>query len=458
MMIGLGLLLSCLWAQAQLVADSTLISPTPETFEEAMTLLTYTGQDQAYEDMQDTLNQTSNRVQASNDLTDNEARPKEDSEEESWLTGRTQISEGISNLGFSLLRKISMKHDNNVVFSPLSIAFALATLMLGSKGQTRAELERGLGLQNLNRTEHLPQLFRQLRDTLSFNQELGLTQGSFAFIHKDFNARETFLNLSRTYLDTQCVPVNFHNAPQARLFMNHYINKEAKGRIPQFFDEVNPSTKFILVDYILLRGKWLSPFDPTATEVDMFYLDKYQAVKVPMMFQAGKFASTFDKTFRCHVLQLPYRGNASMLVILMENMGDHLALEDYLTPELVDKWLRTMKTREMEIYFPKFKLDQEYGLHKLLKQLGIREVFSTRANLSEISATARDLRVSKVLQRTVFEVDEKGTDAVAGTQSQITAYSMPPIIKLNRPFHFLIYEETSRMLLFLGRVMNPTFP
>lgn len=52
--------------------------------------------------------------------------------------------------------------------------------------------------------------------------------------------------------------------------------------------------------------------------------------------------------------------------------------------------------REMEIYFPKFKLDQEYGLHKLLKQLGIREVFSTRANLSEISATARDLRVSKV--------------------------------------------------------------
>lgn len=77
----------------------------------------------------------------------------------------------------------------------------------------------------------------------------------------------------------------------------------------------------------------------------MFYLDKYQAVKVPMMFQAGKFASTFDKIFRCHVLQLPYQGNASMLIILMENMGDHLALEDYLTPELVDKWLRTMKTR-----------------------------------------------------------------------------------------------------------------
>lgn len=53
-------------------------------------------------------------------------------------------------------------------------------------------------------------------------------------------------------------------------------------------------------------------------------------------------------------------------------------------------------------------------------------------------------------------MDEKGTDAAAGTLSEITAYSMPPIIKVNRPFHFLIYEETSRMLLFLGRVMDPT--
>lgn len=56
----------------------------------------------------------------------------------------------------------------------------------------------------------------------------------------------------------------------------------------------------------------------------------------------------------------------------------------------------------------------------------------------------------------MIEVNEKGTEAVVGTLSEITAYSMPPIIKVDRPFHFMIYEETSRMLLFLGRVVNPT--
>lgn len=92
-------------------------------------------------------------------------------------------------------------------------------------------------------------------------------------------------------------------------------------------------------------GKWLTPFDPVFTEADTFHLNKYKTVKVPMMYRAGNFASTFDKNFRCHVLKLPYQGNATMLVVLMEKMGDHLALEDYLSSDLVDTWLRDMKTR-----------------------------------------------------------------------------------------------------------------
>lgn len=58
----------------------------------------------------------------------------------------------------------------------------------------------------------------------------------------------------------------------------------------------------------------------------------------------------------------------------------------------------------------------------------------------------------------MIEVDEKGTEAAAGTISQITAYTIPPTVKVDRPFHFLIYEETSRTLLFLGRVVDPTLP
>ncbi|XP_057639353.1 protein Z-dependent protease inhibitor isoform X2 [Chionomys nivalis] len=331
--------------------------------------------------------------------------PSNEEEEEYWLrTSQQQLSNETSNFGFSLLRKISMRHDGNVIFSPFGLSVAMVNLMLGAKGETKAQVENGLHLQALSQAEPLilPSLFKRLRETLSNNQELDLTQGSFAFIHKDFDIKETYLNLSKKYFDTECVPTNFRNSSQAKGLMNYYINKETRGKIPKLFDEINPETKLILVDYIL------------------------------------------------------FKGNATMLVVLMEKTGDHLALEDYLTTDLVETWLQDMKTRKMEVFFPKFKLDQRYEMHKLLQQMGIRRIFSTSADLSELSVEARNLQVSKVLQQSVLEVDERGTEAVAGTLSEIVAYSMPPVIKVNRPFHFMIYEEMSKMLLFLGRVVNPT--
>ncbi|XP_032965621.1 protein Z-dependent protease inhibitor isoform X1 [Rhinolophus ferrumequinum] len=432
----LSLLLPCLLADVWLVPGLAPGPWSPEAQAEPETLQPPTAQ-----------NETTKGVQPA------------EGRDETWLTASgQQLSEESSNLGFSLLRKISMRHEGNVVFSPLGLSSAMAVLTLGAKGQMKAQLESGLRPQAQNQTWPwlLPALFRQLREHLSGNCELGLTQSSWAFIHEDFDVKETFLNLSKRYFDTECVTMNFRNASQAKGLMNRYINKKTQGKIPKLFDEVNPDTKLILVDYILLQGNWLSPFDPAFTEADTFHLDKYKTVKVPMMYRAGDFASTFDKNFRCHVLKLPYRGNATMLVVLMEKMGDHFALEDYLTTDLVDTWLRNMKTRNMEVFFPKFKLDQKYEMHELLKQMGIRRLFSPWADLGELSVTARNLKVSKVLQRAVIEVNEKGTEAMAGTLSEIIAYSMPSIIKVDRPFHFMIYEENSRMLLFLGRVVNPT--
>ncbi|KAF6352371.1 serpin family A member 10 [Rhinolophus ferrumequinum] len=378
----LSLLLPCLLADVWLVPGLAPGPWSPEAQAEPETLQPPTAQ-----------NETTKGVQPA------------EGRDETWLTASgQQLSEESSNLGFSLLRKISMRHEGNVVFSPLGLSSAMAVLTLGAKGQMKAQLESGLRPQAQNQTWPwlLPALFRQLREHLSGNCELGLTQSSWAFIHEDFDVKETFLNLSKRYFDTECVTMNFRNASQAKGLMNRYINKKTQGKIPKLFDEVNPDTKLILVDYILLQG------------------------------------------------------NATMLVVLMEKMGDHFALEDYLTTDLVDTWLRNMKTRNMEVFFPKFKLDQKYEMHELLKQMGIRRLFSPWADLGELSVTARNLKVSKVLQRAVIEVNEKGTEAMAGTLSEIIAYSMPSIIKVDRPFHFMIYEENSRMLLFLGRVVNPT--
>lgn len=97
--------------------------------------------------------------------------------------------------------------------------------------------------------------------------------------------------------------------------------------------------------FFVRLGKWLVFFDFVFTEIDIFYLDKYKAVKVVMMYKVGMFVFIFDRNFRCYVFKFFYRGNVFMLVVFTEKIGDYFVLEDYLSIELVDTWFRNMKIR-----------------------------------------------------------------------------------------------------------------
>ncbi|KAH0620398.1 hypothetical protein JD844_020806 [Phrynosoma platyrhinos] len=361
-----------------------------------------------------------------------------------------------TNFGFNLYRKIAMKHDNNIFFSPLSLTFVLSIFLLASNGETHNQIVHSLNLHLLKGKENqLPAFCQQLRDNITKNQEFNILQNSFSFIQKDFQIKDGFHNLSKQYFDMEFLMVDFHNSTLAKNIVNEYIKQKTRGKIPAMFDTFDQQAKIILVNYFLFRGKWLHPFSTRFTEVETFYIDNYRSVQVPMMFKTERVASTFDKNLQCVVLKLPYKGSAHMLIVMPEEEADFMDLEDHLTIELVESWLKTMEIRKMDIYFPKFKLDQSYQIEELLQDMGIKDLFSFKADLSHLT-DQRYMKISKVLQRAVIEVDEKGTEAAAISGSEIIAYSLPPTVRVNRPFLFMIYEETSNALLFVGRVINPT--
>ncbi|KAJ7345137.1 hypothetical protein JRQ81_001087 [Phrynocephalus forsythii] len=361
-----------------------------------------------------------------------------------------------TNFGFNLYRKIALSHDRNIVFSPLSLSFALAIFLLASKGETQNQIVQSLNLPVLNGKEHhFPALFQELRVSITQNKEFTLSESSFCFIQKDFQIKEVFYNLSKQYFDMEYLMVDFSNSSWAKNIINEHIQQKSRGKISALFDAFDQQAKIILVNYILFQGKWLHPFSTKFTELETFYIDNYRTVQVPMMFKTDRVATTFDKNLRCVVLKLPYRGSAHMLIAMPEKNADYMSLEDHLTNELVESWLKTMETRKTDIYFPKFKLVQTYHMDQLLQDLGIKDLFSYKADLSQLT-DQRYVKLSQVVQRAVIEVDEIGTEAMAATGSEIMAYSLPPTIRVNRPFLFMIYEETSNALLFVGRVSNPT--
>ncbi|XP_009951014.1 PREDICTED: protein Z-dependent protease inhibitor [Leptosomus discolor] len=368
------------------------------------------------------------------------------------------FTEKTANFGFNLYRKIAMTHDNNVIISPLSVSALMTAYMLAAKGETHRQIVKGLNLHALkDRVDrhHLPALFKQLKDNITMNEELLLVQGTLSFIQNDFRLKESFLNLSKQYFDMEFLRVDFQNFTRAKFVINQNINKRTKGKIPELFEELDRHNKLLLVDYIVFKGKWVYPFNSKFTEMETFHINKYRSVQVPMMFKSDKVNSTFDENLRCTVIKLPYKGKAHMLIVIPEKEGDYISLEDHLTTELVESWLGNMKTRKMDISFPKFKLEQKYKMKKLLHALGIKNLFTRTADLSDLTDQGY-VAVSQVVQKAVIEVDEEGTEATAASGSEITAFTVPPVIKVDRPFLFMIFEETFKTLLFIGRVVDPT--
>ncbi|XP_027746107.1 protein Z-dependent protease inhibitor [Empidonax traillii] len=368
------------------------------------------------------------------------------------------FTEKTANFGFNLYRKIAMTHDNNVIISPLSVSALMTVYMLAAKGETYRQIVKGLNLHALKDSvdrHHLPALFKQLIDNITMNQELLLMQGTVSYIQKDFRLKESFLNLSKQYFDMEFLRVDFENFTQAKLLINQNIYKRTKGKIPDLFEELDRHNKLLLVDYTIFKGKWVYPFNSKFTEMETFHINKYRSVQVPMMFKSDKINSTFDENLRCTVIKIPYRGNAYMLIVIPEKEGDYISLEDHLSTELVESWLGNMKIRKVDISVPKFKLQQKYKMKKLLHALGIKNLFTRTADLSHLT-DQEYAAVSQVVQKAVIEVDEEGTEAAAASGSEMIAFTVPPVIKVDRPFLFMIFEETFKTLLFIGRVVDPT--
>ncbi|XP_036397789.1 protein Z-dependent protease inhibitor [Megalops cyprinoides] len=370
----------------------------------------------------------------------------------------TELTTENIDFAMNLYRRISSHHDNNIFFSPLCMSTSLAMLSTGARGTTRAEIIRGLNLARLERDgqpELIPELFQQLRENYTQGGELQLNQATGLFVHRTFQVEKTFSEQAKTFFKAEAFNVDFTNQQASKTTINEYIKSRTGDKVTEVVSDIDPMTQLMLINTIFFQGKWELPFNPSNTEDDRFYVDKYNIVQVPMMFREDKYYQGSDDFLNARVLRLPYHGDAAMLILLPNKDVDYTTIDDEINAKRFLGWVNQLKLTKLEVQMPKFKMEQSYPMHKILPHLGIARVFNNMANLSGLS-TEQDLKVSEVLHKAVIEVDEKGTTAAAATVTGITGYSLPTRFIINRPFFFFIYQETTNSLLFMGRVIDPT--
>jgi serpin B len=362
-------------------------------------------------------------------------------------------------LGVDLYRSLSQK-GGNLVYSPYSISEMIALLSAGAKGATRDEL-----LQALHWVQppgRLPGAFREQDDLLDRASGSGaiLQVANGLWFQNDDAPIQAFLDLARDDFRAQVRGVDFvTGAPVVRIEINAWVGQKTAGKIHDLVPEraLGPMTKLALVDAVYFKGQWEHPFKAGGTEARPFFVAPDRSVMTPQMSETENFKVVSGPN--CELLELPYLGGLSMVILLPAARDGLPALEQGLSPSSLEAWLASLdfsRLRHTHVTLPMFRMEYSVGLIEALRQAGVVKAFDPNgADFSAISGGR--LHVSAVFHKAFVDVNEEGTEAAAATfvGVQSLGIEMSREFRVDHPFLFLIRDNTTGSLLFLGRVADP---
>jgi len=376
-----------------------------------------------------------------------------------WVAG--------GNTAFALdLYQHLKEQPGNLFFSPYSISTALAMTYAGARGHTASEMAEVLHF-SLPR-ERLHPAFGALGGRMKQIQRqnsITLLTANSLWCQRDYHFTDVFLNVVRTNYQAEARQVDFiHATSTARDEINHWVADKTMNKIEDVVapDDLTGDTRLVLCNAIYFKGTWQHRFKVNDTESAPFHLNKNETVTVPMMFQKSKFKVSLSEYNSTEMLELPYSGSDLSMIILLpmslEERDGLAELETKLTLGNMRGWLAQLDRttpEEVSVGLPRFTTTQSYHLKPVLKSMGMPSAFKEgAADFSGIDGTA-ELFVSDVLHKAFVGVDEAGTEAAAATAVMLTMGGAYPFI-VDRPFIFLIRENGSGSILFIGRIVDPT--
>ncbi|XP_070259558.1 leukocyte elastase inhibitor-like [Myotis yumanensis] len=375
----------------------------------------------------------------------------------------------LANTRFAVDLFRTLKDNNpsgNIFISPMSISSALAMVFLGARGTTEAQMSKTL---HFDAVKEIHSSFQSLNaDINKSGAPYILKLANRLYGEKTYEFLPEFLASTQEMYGAELASVDFQRASEdARKVINEWVKGQTEGKIPELLAAgmVDNMTKLVLVNAIYFQGNWQEKFSKTATTNTLFRLNKKDTKTVKMMYQKSTFPFGYIEDRKCRVLELPYQGwDLSMVILLPDDIEDEdtglRKMEEQLTLEKLHEWTKpeNLRSIQVNVHLPRFKVEESYNLNSHLKSLGIEDLFDSTADLSGMSR-ARDLFISKIIHKSFVDVNEEGTEATAATLEEIrvTCARMPKTENFvaDHPFIFFIRHNPSTNILFLGRLSSP---
>ena len=373
------------------------------------------------------------------------------------------LVEGGNAFAIDLYKKLAAE-KGNVVCSPYSVSAALAMTYAGARGETATEMAKVLGFTALGERVHPAQadLARRLKgDSVKGRPEFNVANALWGQRGVEF--RPEFLKLTQANYGAGLREVDYDANPEAaRDAINGWVRDQTKGKIPKLLlpGMVTRGTRLTLTNAIYFKGSWLHEFPIEGTVDDQFRVSATETVPIRMMNAHMKGLCYEGDVVKA--VRLPYQGGGkSMLVVVPDEVEGLAAVGGQLTSAQVKKWWLATTSADVKLQLPKFKARYNVLLGGILNRMGMTRPFgASTADFGGI-VEGEKWSISDVVHEAVVEVDEEGTVAAAATAVIMLAPISPPsrprhvTVRADRPFLFLIVDDATQAIVFVGRVVKP---
>lgn len=385
-------------------------------------------------------------------------------------TGATSSSvsglvQGANKFAFDIYSKLA-EENNNTFLSPYSIHTCLSMTYEGAREKTAQEMREALNLPEESSVRR--PAFAEFQKQLNTNRTVELKTANALWPQENYPFYEEYLETVKKYYLARIEALDYvHNASGAVERINAWAAEHTENKIKEVLKSLNPLTRLVLTNAIYFKGNWLILFDKSRTENETFHLPDGSSVETPMMqFHENRILENkfyYAETDNIKALKLLYSGeNMSMIFLLpKEGSGGISWLQNNITNSKFENIQEKFEKRKMsKIKIPKFEFETEYKneFMSALQDLGINAAFIPReANFSGMDGT-RGLFISKTVHKAYVKVDEEGTEAAAVTAIVMELTSVqpqPPTFIADHPFMFIIKDEKTGAVLFIGSVINP---
>ena len=345
-------------------------------------------------------------------------------------------------------------NKQNMIYSPLSIKYALGMLNEGANGNTKTQIENVIGDLNLTK-------YNNIDKVLSLANAVYIRDTYSKYVKEDY---------TKILAEKYNAEINYDSFSNANN-INNWIENKTLGIIKNMLQDgmvQNPDTKMLLINALAIDMEWKNPFKSDSTGGEDFYLEdgsNMTATTMHMKTTSDSVSYYKNKDITALTMDLEQYDDIQLeFVAIMpeENLSDYIetfTIEDF--DNIIEKSTLASKTKNgVRISIPKFSFDYDLKLKNDLIELGITDAFDENlANFSNMADT--ELYVSDVLHKANIDFTERGIKAAAVTVAKIEVTSMlaeedkPIEIKIDKPFLYVIRDKNTGEIWFVGTVYEP---